>query len=72
MTDISPADASATSQWARLRPIIESLADGIVIVDSRGEIRFANPAAARLFNREAEDLLGTAFGTLGGGNIQLH
>ena len=63
MTNISPADASATGQWASLRPIIESLADGIVIVDSRGEIRFANPAAARLFNRAADDLLGTPFGT---------
>src|SRR5512141_1183649 len=50
-------------QWDRLRPIIESLPDGIVIVDSNGDIRFANPAAARLFNRPAEDLIGTPFGT---------
>lgn len=49
--------------WDRLRPIIESLPDGIVIVDSSGNIRFANPAAARLFNRPAEDLIGTPFGT---------
>ena len=49
--------------WDRLRPIIESLPDGIVIVDQRGDIRFANPAAAGLFNRPAQDLIGTPFGT---------
>lgn len=51
------------AQWDRLRPIIERLPDGIVIVDASGDIRFANPAAARLFNRPAEDLIGTPFGT---------
>ena len=49
--------------WNRLRAIIESLADGIVIVDPRGSIRFANPAAARLFNRTTEGLIGTELGT---------
>ncbi len=50
-------------QWDKLRPIIESLPDGIVIVDQAGDIRFANPAAARLFNRLVDDLIGTPFGT---------
>ena len=45
-----------------LRAIIERLPDGIVIVDRQGSIRFANPAAERLFARRAEDLLGTSFG----------
>ena len=49
--------------WNRLRAIIDSLADGIVIVDPRGSIRFANPAAARLFNRTTEGLIGTELGT---------
>ena len=49
--------------WNRLRSIIDSLADGIVIVDKRGDIRFANPAAERLFNRSADELLGTPFGS---------
>jgi signal transduction histidine kinase len=53
----------SSGHWDRLRPIIESLPDGIVIVDRKGEIRFANPAAARLFNRNAEELMGTPFGT---------
>ena len=63
------SNASADGQpeqrgsWNRLRAIIESLADGIVIVDPRGAIRFANPAAARLFNRTTEGLIGTELGT---------
>jgi len=32
------------------------------VVDSHGMIRFANPAAERLFDRSAEDLVGTSFG----------
>lgn len=47
----------------QLRAIIESLADGIVVVDRAGVIRFANPAAARLFTRSPETLLGTELGT---------
>jgi signal transduction histidine kinase len=45
-----------------LRAIIERLPDGIVIVDTHGTIRFANPAAERLFDRSADDLVGTSFG----------
>ncbi len=56
-TDLTP-----TTRVSSLRAIIERLPDGIVIVDAHGAIRFANPAAERLFNRSAEDLLGTSFG----------
>ena len=47
---------------ASLRAIIERLPDGIVIVDREGNMRFANPAAERLFDRPADELVGTAFG----------
>jgi signal transduction histidine kinase len=50
------------SEESRLRSIVERLADGIVIVDSTGVIRFANPAAEVLFGRSHEQLLGTPFG----------
>jgi signal transduction histidine kinase len=45
-----------------LRSIIEQLPDGIVIVDSEGDIRFANPAAEQLFARTTRTLSGTPFG----------
>jgi signal transduction histidine kinase len=51
-----------TSQPSSLKAIIERLPDGIVVLDSHGIIRFANPAAERLFDRRAEDLVGTSFG----------
>jgi signal transduction histidine kinase len=47
----------------QLRAIIESLADGIVIVDQQGLIRFANPAAGRLFTKAPDVLVGTPLGT---------
>ncbi len=39
------------------------MADGVVIVDLAGVIRFANPAAARLFGRSLDYLIGTPLGT---------
>ncbi|HYS70650.1 MAG TPA: ATP-binding protein, partial [Gemmatimonadaceae bacterium] len=51
-----------THQPSTLKAIIERLPDGIVVVDSDGIIRFANPAAERLFDRRADDLVGTSFG----------
>ena len=65
-TSKAPTDNTESSDrtgWGRLRAIIESLADGIVIVDRSGVIRFANPAAARLFTRSPEALVGTPLGT---------
>jgi signal transduction histidine kinase len=59
---ITETDLPPTKGASSLRAIIERLPDGIVIVDGHGAIRFANPAAERLFDRSAEDLFGTSFG----------
>lgn len=42
--------------------IVVKSADGIVVVDHDGMIRFANPAAAHMLKTEKEKLLGTDFG----------
>lgn len=47
---------------AAVMDIIERLADGVVIVDHKGTIRFVNPAAEALFDRSAEQLVGQVFG----------
>jgi signal transduction histidine kinase/ActR/RegA family two-component response regulator len=47
---------------SRFRNLINKNADGIVIVDREGILRFINPAAEFLFNHQASDLLGTSFG----------
>jgi signal transduction histidine kinase len=46
----------------RLKTIIDRLADGVVIVSRDGVVRFANPAARRLFGRRADELLGRELG----------
>ncbi len=46
----------------RFRRIIEANADGIVIVDAEGIVRFANPAAEELFRKPRESLVGQNFG----------
>jgi len=45
-----------------LQTIIKYSADGLVIVDREGVMRFANPAAEAFFGRGAEELLGESFG----------
>ncbi len=46
----------------RLRTIITSSLDGILVVDKKGFIRFANPSAERLFGRTQKELIGFQFG----------
>ncbi|MFQ5586799.1 MAG: ATP-binding protein, partial [Thermodesulfobacteriota bacterium] len=46
----------------RFRNIIERNADGIVIMDRNGIVRFVNPAAEKLFNRKAKDFQGETLG----------
>jgi signal transduction histidine kinase/DNA-binding response OmpR family regulator len=42
--------------------LIEKNADGIVVVDENGTVVFANPAAAQLFGRASELLIGSPIG----------
>lgn len=42
-----------------LRHIVDSLPDPLLVADTRGSIRFANPASATLFDGKIEDFLGT-------------
>lgn len=53
-------------QWqvseARFRNVIARNADGILIVDHDGIVRFMNPAAETILNSRNQDLLGELFG----------
>jgi signal transduction histidine kinase len=62
-----------SSDQERLREIVERIADGIIIIGLDGVIRFANPAAARLFGRPTEALEGTPFGhpAMGGDTAEI-
>ncbi|HEY3257889.1 MAG TPA: ATP-binding protein, partial [Gemmatimonadaceae bacterium] len=57
-----PRRARRRSEQDRLQSIVERMADGIVIVDMDGRIRFANPAAQHLFGRPASELIGADLG----------
>ncbi|MHB1561724.1 MAG: hybrid sensor histidine kinase/response regulator [Isosphaeraceae bacterium] len=56
------ADPALEASEARFRNIIEKNADGILVVRHDGTIRYVNPAATRLLNRPAADLIGEYFG----------
>lgn len=45
-----------------LEHIVTNNADAIMVIDSHGVIRFANPAAAEIFNRDQKEMLGSDFG----------
>jgi len=45
-----------------VRTIVAGVADGVLVVDDAGRIRFANPAAGAMCGREVEELIGTEFG----------
>jgi PAS domain S-box-containing protein len=46
----------------RFRNVISKSADGVLVVDNAGIVRFANPAAEALFGRRGEELGGAPFG----------
>ncbi len=43
--------------------LLEKSRDGILIVDEKGDILFCNPAAAKIFDRATEELIGINIGT---------
>lgn len=47
---------------ANLRRLLNAIADGILIVDRHGVVRYANPAAEALFGRPRDELVGVEFG----------
>ncbi len=60
--ELARANKTLQATEANLRNMIKQNADGIVIVDSNGIVRFVNPAASSLFNRKPEELIGELFG----------
>ncbi len=55
-------EAAAQRIEVQLQTLIAKNADGIIVVDKQGIVRFINPAALDLFDRKPEELLGELFG----------
>ncbi|MBJ7898908.1 MAG: PAS domain S-box protein [Cyanobacteria bacterium RI_101] len=47
---------------SRFRAIIDSVSDGIIVLDAQGDILFANPVAVVMFRRSLEELIGLQLG----------
>ncbi|MEX2581872.1 MAG: ATP-binding protein [Gemmatimonadota bacterium] len=60
--DLERRSADLEESEARFRNIVERTADGIVIVNRDGRVRFANPGAERMFARSAAELADEDFG----------
>jgi two-component system, LuxR family, sensor kinase FixL len=55
---MAPGDSAAAHDAARLRSIIESAVDGIIVIDEQGRIEAFNPAAQRLFGYTEDEVRG--------------
>ena len=62
ITDEAPDSGGRRSEQRRMWELIESLADAVVVINLRGEVIYANPAAETLFGRGVESLCGQPFG----------
>jgi two-component system sensor kinase FixL len=51
-------DAALRKSEERLRSIVESAVDGIIVIDELGKVQSFNPAAERLFGYNANEVLG--------------
>lgn len=63
--DITEHKLIESALWeseGRLYTIVNSISDGILLVDLQGIVRFANPAVAQIFGKQPEDLLDQDFG----------
>ncbi|MBT7790853.1 MAG: PAS domain S-box protein [Calditrichaeota bacterium] len=62
LAKVSKASLDLWTSEDQFRKIISENADGIIILDEGGVVRFVNPAVCVLFGREREYILGEIFG----------
>lgn len=55
-------DETLQSREEQLLNVIENIADGVIILNKDGNVCFVNPAAMKLFDREADEFYGEKFG----------
>ena len=62
VTDDLTINLRDTARADRFLEIISVIADGVLVIDRNGSIRFANPAAGQLLGSPVDELIGTDFG----------
>jgi PAS domain S-box-containing protein len=58
ITERNRDDARLRESEARLRSIVDSAVDAIMLIDARGHIESFNPGAERLFGYSADEVIG--------------
>ena len=58
LTERKRAEQALRDSAARLRAVIDTAVDGVILIDSRGAIQKFNPACERLFGYRAEEVVG--------------
>ncbi|MFP4300091.1 MAG: PAS domain S-box protein [Spirulinaceae cyanobacterium] len=51
------AEAALRESEERLSTIVAATSDALIVIDQKGKVRFANPAAEMLFGRDSKDLI---------------
>jgi signal transduction histidine kinase/DNA-binding response OmpR family regulator len=64
--DLMQQAAALRESESMFRRVIEASADGILILDQEDTVMLANTAAAELFGKKPEDLIGVTFGMAAG------
>ncbi|HBE17292.1 MAG TPA: hypothetical protein DEG17_06285 [Cyanobacteria bacterium UBA11149] len=62
ITDSKLIEMALWESEARLHTVVNSISDGILLVDYQGIIHFVNPEAMNLFGRSFEELVDSEFG----------
>ncbi|MFQ3592929.1 MAG: PAS domain S-box protein, partial [Gemmataceae bacterium] len=58
LTALHQAEAARKDSEGRFRAVIETMAEGLLVLDSQGRISASNPAASLLFGQSSESLRG--------------
>lgn len=64
ITELKKAEAALRESENKINSIIQGAVDGIVTINTRGIIEMVNPAAAKQFGYDAEELLGQSINLL--------
>jgi len=64
VTELRQSEAALRESETRVRAILETAADGIITIDESGTIETCNPAAGRIFDYPAGELIGRSVAML--------
>jgi PAS domain S-box-containing protein len=64
LTQRKRSDTELTEAVARMKAVVETAVDGVILIDARGDILMFNPACERLFGYNAQEVIGQNVKTL--------